>query len=134
MTGETKKKALRLTDVILVMIVVVALDIILLGCIEEEGTTNGGQPALSDEARNAKGYCISFCAYAEASELDLSDGPCLSDEYESMWNVTDWVCDVAHDPRIEEIDNNPVNQCQAYGDTAHHFVEVTPTCEFIRAV
>lgn len=45
-----------------------------------------------------------------------------------------WVCDVAHQPRTAE-DNLPVNQCSSYrAGKAKHFVEVTPECEFIRAV
>ena len=58
---------------------------------------------------------------------DLSSGPCLSNEV-----IPDWVCDVAHSPRIE-VDNNPVNQCPAFKQKkAHHFVEVDEECKLIK--
>jgi hypothetical protein len=59
---------------------------------------------------------------------DLSKGPCLSNEI-----APDWVCDVAHNPR-QAVDDEPANQCPAYWDTAHHFVEVDPQCNFITEV
>ena len=69
--------------------------------------------------------CIKSClSYDE----DKSDGPCLSNNI-----YPDWVCDVAHDPR-EVVDDIPENQCEKFQTgEAHHFVEVTPGCEFIRA-
>jgi hypothetical protein len=64
--------------------------------------------------------------------MDLSDGPCLTDGGVEFYD--DWVCDVAHSPR-EPVDNLPENQCQAFrNDEAHHFVEVSPQCEFIKAM
>jgi hypothetical protein len=78
----------------------------------------------------AKSKCIELC---EASEIDLSNGPCLSDD-NPEWNVEDWVCDVAHSPR-EAIDNILENQCREFREgKASHFVEVDPNCEFIKAV
>ncbi len=77
--------------------------------------------------------CISLCKYAKETGADLSHGPCLSDD-NPLWKHTDWVCDVAHNPR-ESVDNLPENQCKTFREgKAHHFVEVTPECEFIRAV
>ena len=77
----------------------------------------------------AKKDCIDLCLMERQSGRDLSVGPCLSNHIEP-----DWVCDVAHYPR-EKIDNNPKFQCPAYvNHTAHHFVEVTPNCTFIRAI
>lgn len=76
-------------------------------------------------------------AVAKAMELwrvkfimgeDLSAGPCLSNEV-----IPDWVADVAHSPR-QDVDNLPANQCPAYGEgTAHHFVELDPQGNLIRA-
>lgn len=71
--------------------------------------------------------CVALCEYALADELDLSDGPCLSEEV-----VEDWVCDVAHNPRTD-VDDLDTNQCDNFGEGAAHFVEVTPDCEFIKA-
>jgi hypothetical protein len=47
--------------------------------------------------------------------------------------LSDWVVDIAHDPR-QAVDDQPANQCQSIrdGDT-HHFVELTPGGQLIRA-
>jgi len=76
-------------------------------------------------------------AIAKAKELwrakfitgeDLSNGPCLSNEV-----VPDWVADIAHDPR-QAVDDLPENQCSAYREgRAHHFVELDPAGNLIRA-
>lgn len=79
----------------------------------------------SNEAVN---LCIQECQNALGKGEDLSAGPCLSNEI-----TTNWVCDVAHNPR-QDIDNNPDNQCSNYNKGADHFVEVTPECELIKAV
>ncbi len=81
----------------------------------------------NSEREKAKQECINLCLKEKAEGRDLSNGPCLSNEIQPGW-----VCDVAHYPR-EPIDNDPKNQCPAYGKTASHFVEVTPDCKFIRA-
>jgi len=73
----------------------------------------------------ARQECIMLCKEKQ-QELDLSRGPCLSGSI-----IDDWVCDVAHDPR-EAVDDDPANQCPEFGDTASHFVEVSPECNFIR--
>ncbi len=75
-----------------------------------------------------KEKCISLCLEEKEKGVNLSNGPCLSNNI-----APGWVCDVAHYPR-EPIDNDPQNQCPAYGKNASHFVEVTPDCKFIRAV
>ena len=76
--------------------------------------------------------CIELCRDAKMKGVDLSNGPCLSDNNPD-WQTDDWVCDVAHWPR-QAIDNNPENQCQEFrSGNAHHFVEVNENCEFIRA-
>lgn len=61
------------------------------------------------------------------SGVDMSNGPCLSNEL-----VKDWVVDVAHNPR-EKVDNLAENQCAAFrnGD-AHHFIELDINGNFIR--
>ncbi|MGC8812605.1 MAG: hypothetical protein ACP5O8_03430 [Candidatus Aenigmatarchaeota archaeon] len=80
------------------------------------------------EVETAKEACIKACREAKAEERNLNDGPCLSNEI-----IKNWVCDVAHSPR-EPIDDIMENQCPEYGNTAQHFVEVDPNCNFIRAV
>jgi hypothetical protein len=66
----------------------------------------------------------------QASGADLTAGPCIS---ESLPSLPDWVADIAHDPR-QPIDDQPANQCQRYrAGQAHHFVELNPSGELIRA-
>ena len=82
---------------------------------------------IGDEKEIAKNKCIALCKEFKNNGTDLSNGPCLSNEI-----IEDWVCDVAHWPRLD-VDNDPRNQCPAFGKTARHFVEVDPNCNFIRA-
>jgi hypothetical protein len=77
-------------------------------------------PAIVAEAKQAY-------ADAKARGVDMSLGPCLGVV------ATDWVADVAHDPR-RPVDDDPANQCAAYRNgTAHHFVELDPNGELIRS-
>lgn len=69
--------------------------------------------------------CVNLCLDAQSQGMDLSEGPCLSNDY-----YPNYVCDVAHNPRIN-IDNLPENQCSAYGVTAYHYVEVDENCNLI---
>ncbi|MFH1583696.1 MAG: hypothetical protein ABIA56_01035 [Actinomycetota bacterium] len=69
--------------------------------------------------------CVELC---ENTELDLSSGPCLSDD-NLEWIIPNYVCDVAHEPR-EEMDSLTENQCKGYlNGVANYFVEVTPECD-----
>lgn len=107
---------------IVIVVFLIVLLIFVSGCIVSDDTATF-RKSLTDA-------CINIC---KSSTLNLSNGPCLSDN-NSDWNVTDWVCDVAHSPR-QDIDNLPGNQCQAFRNgQAHHFVEVNTTCNLIRAV
>ena len=64
-----------------------------------------------------------------AEGMDFSNGPCLSDEI-----IPDWCADVAHNPR-QPVDNRPENQCSSYREgRVHHFVELDPEGNLIRAV
>lgn len=64
----------------------------------------------------------------KAQGLDMSNGPCLSDEI-----IPDWVADVAHSPR-QQVDNVPENQCLAFREgKAKHFVELDENGNLIRA-
>ena len=98
-------------------IVILLLGIFLSGC-----TTQKSDVEL------AKELCIKKCKEELKNYPNPENGPCISDEI-----IKDWVCDVAHFPRIEE-DNFPQNQCNAYrAGVAHHFVEVDTECNFIRS-
>lgn len=62
------------------------------------------------------------------AEEDLSAGSCLSNDL-----IPDWVADIAHNPR-QDIDDLPQNQCSAFREgKAHHFVELDPEGNIIRA-
>jgi hypothetical protein len=65
----------------------------------------------------------------KAEGMDFSNGPCLSEEI-----AQDWCADVAHNPR-QPVDNLPENQCRSYREgRVHHFVELDPNGNLIRAV
>ncbi len=71
--------------------------------------------------------CVELCQKAKEKGLDLSNGPCLSNNV-----APGWVCDVAHWPRLP-VDNDPQNQCEAFRKgIATHFVEVDENCNVIR--
>ena len=89
----------------------------------------GGSSGASQEDKDQAIAAAKFI-YAGKAKEDLSAGPCLS---ESLPGLSDWAVDVAHDPR-QPVDDQPANQCQSFrdGDT-HHFVELTPSGQLIRA-
>lgn len=62
-----------------------------------------------------------------AKKIDLSSGPCLSNDIRP-----NWVVDIVHNPR-EPVDNLPSNQCQAFIEgRAKHFVELDMQGNIIR--
>jgi hypothetical protein len=88
----------------------------------------GGSDA--SQADKDKAIAAAKFLYAGQAKRDLSDGPCLS---ESLPGISDWAVDIAHDPR-QPIDDQPANQCQSFRDgETHHFVELTPEGQLIRA-
>lgn len=67
---------------------------------------------------------------AKAKGTDLDRGPCIAEE---LPGLPDWVADVAHEPR-QPVDDDPANQCQRFRNgEAHHFVELDPSGQLIRA-
>ena len=119
-------------------VLVLGVGVMLSGCINE--STNIKNKSLINkeysQEKSAIEECITLCKTAKNEGVDLSNGPCLSElpNVDNSWNISNWVCDVAHYPR-KDVDNIPKNQCQKYrlGD-ARHFVEVDPTCKLIRAI
>jgi hypothetical protein len=90
------------------------------GCIRDS--------ASGEDRRAAIAAALDVYEQQKQAGIDFSNGPCLAEEV-----IDDWSADIAHDPR-EEVDNQPENQCQAYRDgRTHHFVELTPEGELIRA-
>jgi len=96
-----------------------ALIAFLCGCVS--------QPVNQSDAQKAEDACIAACKTALEGSQDLNSGPCLSEQI-----TNDWVCDVAHSPRMP-VDNQPENQCQAFRNgEAHHFVEVDLQCNVLK--
>lgn len=90
-----------------------------------------GQTEEKIHIEKIKQACIQACQRALQQGRNLNNGPCLLDP---MPDYPEWVCDVAHEPR-QAVDNLRENQCDAWhARTATHFIEVTPECEFIKAV
>jgi hypothetical protein len=90
----------------------------------------GGDDASESEKDQAVAAAAKAFDAANLSATDLEMGPCIA---ERLPGLDDWVADIAHDPRTD-VDDDPANQCQRYRDgEAHHFVELTPDGELIRA-
>jgi len=114
---------------IILIIVVIAS-----GCVEQTVEQDSAPSAqIKTEEPVAIGPCISLCYASISAGKSLADGPCLSFN-NSAWVIEDWVCDIAHAPRVD-VDNQLENQCVAFREgRAHHFVELDSNCNFIRAV
>ena len=85
------------------------------------------ESALSDRDR---AILMAEMLYQEkkAQGIDMSIGPCLAEEI-----IPDWCVDVAHSPR-QTIDDMTQNQCQSWvNGRVHHFVELDPEGNLIRA-
>ena len=104
------------------MVILVIGIVFLSGCLQ-------AQPKLTEKDVAIKA-CKTACENARIKGENLENGPCLLNPIQEVQN---WVCDVAHSPR-EAVDNQRENQCSEYGKTAKHFVEVDPSCEFIKAI
>jgi hypothetical protein len=93
------------------------------------GCGSGSGASQSDKDKAVAAARVVFHE-AQAGGRDLSAGPCIS---ERLPGVSDWAADVAHDPR-QPVDDEPANQCSSFraGQT-HHFVELTPDGQLIRA-
>ena len=91
--------------------------------------SSGSQVNQSDRDRAVDEAQAAYRTYAESGQ-DLSAGPCVSD---GLPGLSDWVVDIAHDPR-QDVDDDPANQCQRYrAGEAHHFVELDEQGTLIRA-
>jgi hypothetical protein len=108
---------------VLMIIGVVAIS----GCLNGSGDGDGDTISTDPQER-----CIQVCREKLQAGINLNEGPCLSEDSDVDWDVEDWACDVAHNPR-KNIDNSAINQCQRWRtQKVTHFVEVTPNCEFIQ--
>jgi hypothetical protein len=137
-----------------VLLVLILAGLALAGCAQpaQQATSTptvspSAAPSASlSEKEIAVQKCLELCDNADVEECGgarlsecapWSEGPCLSDDAQRKREVgmpSDWVCDVAHNPRTPA-DNDPANQCEEYrSGAARHFVEVDPDCKLIRAV
>jgi hypothetical protein len=90
----------------------------------------GGGSGASQADKDKAIAAAKFLYAGQAGRPDLDEGPCLS---ESLPGLSDWAVDIAHDPR-QPVDDRPANQCQSYREgRTHHFVELTPDGQLIRA-
>lgn len=127
---------------IIVIFSIAALGLVVSACTKTATSANTNSFSAADIVSGAADVQIKQnadknLAIAKAKELwgnafqmeeDLSSGPCLSNTV-----IPDWVADIVHDPRTS-VDDDPANQCSAYIDgTAHHFVELDPQGNVIRA-
>jgi hypothetical protein len=115
---------MRLVAIALVLAAFIAgvlLAVLVTGC--------GGGSGASQSDRDKAIAAAKFLVAGQANR-DLSGGPCLS---ESLPGLSDWAVDVAHDPR-QAVDEVPTNQCASVrAGQVHHFVELTPGGQLIRA-
>ena len=119
--GATRASRPGDTSAMRLVAVAVGLAIFIAGC----GGSSGASQGDTDKAVAAAKFL-----YAGQGKRDLSNGPCLS---ESLPGLSDWAVDIAHDPR-QAVDDQPANQCQSFRDgETHHFVELTPGGQLIRA-
>jgi len=90
-------------------------------------TANVDNPKYSDYETELIARAKQIYEQKVEQGLDLTNGPCLSDELDG-----DWVLDVSHDPR-EAIDDLLENECPAYRDgRAQHFIELDESGKVIR--
>ncbi len=102
-------------------IILLVLFSILLGC-----TTLNSSQTDAVNLSDLENKCINLCRITLDKNTDLTNGPCLG------LIATDWVCDVAHNPRTQT-DNLIENRCIAFANgIAHHFIEVDERCKVIQ--
>jgi hypothetical protein len=91
-------------------------------------TSCGQDKATDAEKTQAIAAAKTAWQQAKANGTDFTNGPCIAEEA-----IDDWSVDIAHDPR-QDVDNKSENQCQFYRDgKTHHFVELDPDGNVIRA-
>lgn len=90
-------------------------------------TAQSYKPGVSTTVDTAIAQAQALYQKKKAAGDDLSSGPCLSNDL-----MPGWVADLVHQPRTQ-IDNQPVNQCQAYLEgRATHFVELDLNGNLVR--
>jgi len=105
--------------------------LLLAGCGDGDGGDGGYKAPSAAKKRQAVATANQLYKLAKYySPLNLARGPCIGNQLPQLG--TDWVVDIAHDPR-RSIDDNPRNQCAKSRDgRAQHFVELDPSGKVIR--
>jgi len=94
---------------------------------KQSASENSGNESDS-ETEQAIEKAQEIYAEKKAEGNDFSSGPCIAEDL-----MPDWVADIAHNPR-QAIDNLSENQYQNFREgRVHHFVELDPDGNFIRA-
>lgn len=107
----------------LTVILVVSALVIRMG---KQPTYKKGSSATYDMA---VGEALSLYRKRLVEGIDMSSGPCLSNDL-----MIGWVVDVVHSPR-EAMDDLSENQCAAYLEgRASHFVEIDTNGNIVRVI
>jgi hypothetical protein len=109
---------------IFILIICLAL-FTLFGCVDSDSSANSGSDSIGINVTN-ESKCVTLCKMIKDKGTNMENGPCLG------LISTDWVCDIAHNPR-QSIDNLLENRCKSFADgEVHHFVEVDTNCKVIQ--
>lgn len=104
------------------------LRIVILGCVLIPLACGPGAGGGASDRERAIEAASKLYANLKASGMDFSAEPCISQQI-----IPDWCVDIAHSPR-QPVDDLPENQCLTYRDgRVHHFVELDPEGNLIRA-
>lgn len=109
---------------LLVLIIFFFVPLVLCGCTKNNTENYSSGISTMHTLDNSDGAsaiskCQELYQTKKAELVNLENGPCFSNAV-----IPDWVCDLAHNPRVAE-DDNPQNQCPAFRDgKAKHFVEL----------
>ncbi len=96
----------------------------------EEGVNGGFGNGEAIKTDQDKAVALAQELYEQKKKegMNFENGPCLANDL-----MPDWVADIAHYPR-EKADDLPENQCSAFREgKAHHFVELDPEGNLIKA-
>lgn len=116
-----RKNKLLISVLIFISIVAVTTVVIM------DGKSKTYKKGVSPETDKAVAQARFIYEQKKKQNLDLSNGPCLSNDL-----MANWVLDLVHRPR-QEVDNKPENQCQAYLEgRAQHFVELDLAGNLVR--
>lgn len=122
-----------------IILTLIIIGVVAVGCLAKQEESE--KPPLDVSKLNmaleyqiALQKAVEVYQQAVAEGVDLSNGPCLSNDLHgnSDYPETMWVLDIAHYPR-EDVDNQPENQCSAYREgKAKSFIEFNPQGQLIQ--